>query len=112
MNKKGLYFLSSRQDAITKFKHFVNTASLLPGESGMQDLGPFDEGFCAQVNTKTESVIICFSSKALLMKFMEQVSQFIGATSKAGSDQMDFQAQLSEHETQMIMNYPKITPHN
>ena len=112
MNKKGIYFLSSRQDAITKFKHFVNMQQILPGESGLQDLGPFDEGFCAQINTKVESVIVCFGTKVLVMKFMEQTSAMIGSAAKNGQEQMDFQAQLSDHETQMIMNYPKLTPHN
>ena len=44
------------------------------------------------------------------MRFIEIVSQFTAKTVKVGAEQQDFQAQLSDHETQMIVNYPKITP--
>lgn len=64
------------------------------------------------MNTKIESVIVCFGTKAAAMKFLEETGAMIGAAAKNGEEQMDFQAQLSEHETQMIMNYPKLTPHN
>lgn len=59
---------------------------ILPGEAGLQDLGPFDEGFCAQINTKLESVIACFSTKAVIMKFVETLSAFVAKAAKTGQD--------------------------
>lgn len=38
--------LSSRRDAITKFKHFIPYSGVTGGAESVQDLGRFDEGFC------------------------------------------------------------------
>jgi hypothetical protein len=47
VNGRGVYFLSSRRDAITKFKHFTPHSGLKRGPECITDLGQFDEGFCA-----------------------------------------------------------------
>jgi len=49
LNKKGIYLLSSRRDAITKFKHFTSFKNLKMSKAGslaLKDLGQFDEGYC------------------------------------------------------------------
>lgn len=109
-NKKGVYYLSSRRDAITKFKHFTPFSNLKEGEQAMNELGQFDEGYCVQINSIGVSDIVCFSSSTVLAKFMATLKAMAGSSSTKAQDQIDFQAQLSERESQIIEDYPKLSP--
>jgi len=63
MTKNGVYLLSSRRDPITKFKHFSSFKNLMVPKEGAgvtKDLGQFDEGYCSQLNSIGETLIICF----------------------------------------------------
>lgn len=60
MNGRGVYFLSSRRDSITKFKHYTPFSGLKLGADSITDLGQFDEGYCGQLNSIGETTIVCF----------------------------------------------------
>jgi hypothetical protein len=79
-NKKGVYMLSSRRDAITKFKHFVPFSGLKDGASAMTELGNFDEGFCLQINSIGETCILCFSSSNVISKFSTTLKSMKGSS--------------------------------
>lgn len=49
INKKGLYFLGSRNDAIQKFRHFAPFNAFKDGAEALKELGEFDEGYCVQI---------------------------------------------------------------
>jgi hypothetical protein len=46
INKKGLYFLSSRRQPLDKFKHFCPFIAVKTGGDSIKKLGKFDEGYC------------------------------------------------------------------
>lgn len=68
-NGRGIYFLSSRRDAITKFKHFTPYSGLKAGTDSVTDLGLFDEGYCSQVNSIGENLIVCLASQGVMSRF-------------------------------------------
>lgn len=78
MNLKGVYMLSSRRDPLTKFKHFTPFKNLMPkkGLGVTKDLGQFDEGYCIQLNSMNEVLVVCFENSAKAAIFQQQVNGF------------------------------------
>ena len=94
MNKKGIYFLSSRRDALSKFKHFTSFKSLKIGKDGkpmIKDLGKFDEGHCAQVYALDEILVVCFGDNRLIMSFLGQTSAFAAKFNNNSNEILNFE---------------------
>jgi len=111
MNKKGLYMLSSRRDPITKFKHFTpfkNLKVAKGGNSATKDLGQFDEGFCSQVTSIDETLVVCFNDAHAQANFLALLNSFAGKFTFQENKQMDFQAQLTPKESAILNEYPPV----
>jgi hypothetical protein len=75
ITKEGCYFLANRRNPLAQFKHNILWNNLKMSKdgfnAGITDLGAFEEGFCAQLNSIDEKTVVCFDSTKLKNLFIE-----------------------------------------
>jgi hypothetical protein len=109
VTKNGCYALSSRRNPLTQFKHNVLWNNLKMSKdgfnAGITDLGAFDEGFCAQLNSIDEKMVVCFDSMKWKNLFLQIAEKYSKEFSFQESKQLDFQAQLSDKDSLLLEDY-------
>ena len=109
VTKNGCYALSSRRNPLTQFKHNVLWNNLKMSKdgfnAGITDLGAFDEGFCAQLNSIDEKMVVCFDSMKWKNLFLQVAEKYSKEFSFQESKQLDFQAQLSDKDSLLLEDY-------